>query len=146
MFSLLMLLPSVGDTFAIQPVEFLKLLMRNALRSSVILFEAFKARLLLVLKVKVTQWRACSGTTRARSKEIKRSWCSAPRPGCRSPEKPGTNYLYSKTNYLHQCMKFFFILEWQSTCFGRPFCPSFGVQDCTHSNRHLSNRYCCSAC
>jgi len=35
-----------------------------------------------------------------------------------------------------------FILEWQSTCFGRSFCPSSGVKDCTYSNRHLSNRYC----
>ena len=36
-----------------------------------------------------------------------------------------------------------FILEWHSTCFGRSFRPSSGVQDCTYSNRHLSNRYCC---
>jgi len=38
---------------------------------------------------------------------------------------------------------FYFILEWHSTCFGRSFRPSSGVQDCTYSNRHLSNRYCC---
>jgi len=38
---------------------------------------------------------------------------------------------------------FYFILEWQSTCFGQSFHPSSGVQDCTYSNRHLSNRYCC---
>jgi len=37
----------------------------------------------------------------------------------------------------------YFILEWHSTCFGRSFRPSSGVQDCTYSNRHLSNRYCC---
>jgi len=37
----------------------------------------------------------------------------------------------------------FFILEWHSTCFGRSFRPSSGVQDCTYSNWHLSNRYCC---
>ena len=30
-----------------------------------------------------------------------------------------------------------------STCFGTSFRPSSGVQDCTYSNRHLSNRYCC---
>jgi len=37
----------------------------------------------------------------------------------------------------------YFILKWHCTCFGRSFCPSSGVQDCTYSNRHLSNRYCC---
>jgi len=36
-----------------------------------------------------------------------------------------------------------FILEWHSTCFGRSFRPSPGVQVCTCSNRHMSNRYCC---
>ena len=36
----------------------------------------------------------------------------------------------------------YFILEWHSTCFGRSFCPSSAVKDCTYSNRHLSNRYC----
>ena len=37
----------------------------------------------------------------------------------------------------------YFILEWHSVCFGRFFRPSSGVQDCTYSNRHLANRYCC---
>jgi len=37
----------------------------------------------------------------------------------------------------------YFIWEWHSTCFGRSFRPSSGVQDCTYSSRHLSNRYCC---
>ena len=37
----------------------------------------------------------------------------------------------------------YFILEWHSTCFGRSFRPSSGVQDCTYSNTHMSNRYCC---
>jgi len=37
----------------------------------------------------------------------------------------------------------YFILQWHSTCFGRFFHPLSGVQDCTYSNRHLSNRYCC---
>ena len=29
-----------------------------------------------------------------------------------------------------------FNLEWHSTCLGRSFRPSSGVQDCTYSNRH----------
>jgi len=37
----------------------------------------------------------------------------------------------------------YFVFEWHSTCFGRSFRPSSGVQDCTYSNRHMSNRYCC---
>ena len=41
---------------------------------------------------------------------------------------------------MHQCLKF--ILERHSTCFGRSFRPSSGVQDCTYSDRHMSNRYC----
>ena len=40
----------------------------------------------------------------------------------------------------------YFILEWHSTCFGRSFRPSLGVQDCTYSNRYLSNRYSLTAC
>jgi len=36
-----------------------------------------------------------------------------------------------------------FILERHYTCFGRSFSPSSAVQDCTYSNRLLSNRYCC---
>jgi hypothetical protein len=43
-----------------------------------------------VLKVKATQWRACSGTTKARNPEIKRTCWSAPRPGRFSPGKSGT--------------------------------------------------------
>ena len=39
---------------------------------------------------------------------------------------------------MHQCIKFNFILEWHSTCFGRPFRTSSGFQDCKYSNR-----YCC---
>jgi hypothetical protein len=35
-----------------------------------------------------------------------------------------------------------FILEWHPTCFWRSFCPSSGVQDCTYSNRRMSNRCC----
>ena len=43
---------------------------------------------------------------------------------------------------MHQCMKF--ILFWNDTLqvLGRSFRPSSG-QDCTNSNKHLSNRYCC---
>ena len=29
-----------------------------------------------------------------------------------------------------------------ATCFGRSFHSSSAVQDCTYSNRHMSNRYC----
>jgi len=36
-----------------------------------------------------------------------------------------------------------FSLERCCTCFGQSFHPSSGVLDCTYSNRHLSNRYCC---
>ena len=44
---------------------------------------------------------------------------------------------------MHQRIKFILFLEWHSACFGRSFCPSLGIQDCTYSNWHLSNRYCC---
>ena len=37
---------------------------------------------------------------------------------------------------------FYFILVYHSTCFGQSFHPSSGVQDCTYSNRYMSNRYC----
>jgi len=37
----------------------------------------------------------------------------------------------------------YFISEWDSTSFGGSLRPSSGVRDCTYSNRHLSNRYCC---
>ena len=50
-------------------------------------------------------------------------------------------YFYSKTNQMHQYLKFI-LLELQSTCFGRCFRPSSGVKNCTYSNRHMSNRYC----
>ena len=42
-----------------------------------------------------------------------------------------TTYFYSKTNQTHQCIKFILFLKWHSTCFGRSFRPSSGVQDCT---------------
>ena len=54
-----------------------------------------------------------------------------------------SDYFYGNTNKMHQCIKFYFVLELHSTCFGRSFRPSPGVQDCTYSNRHLSNKYCC---
>ena len=57
---------------------------------------------------------------------------------------PSSNrHFYSKTNQMHQCIKFTLFLEWHSTCFGRSFRSLSGVQDCTYSNRHLSNSYCC---
>ena len=43
-------------------------------------------------------------------------------------------FLDSKTNQMHQCIKF--ILFWNdTTCFGRSFRPSSGVQYCTYSNQ-----------
>jgi len=50
-------------------------------------------------------------------------------------------YFYSKTNSMHRCLKFV-LLEQRSTRFGWSFHPPSAVQDCTYSNRHLSNRYC----
>jgi len=35
-----------------------------------------------------------------------------------------------------------FILVKRSTCFGRSFRPSSGAQDCTYSNRNMSNSCC----
>jgi len=51
----------------------------------------------------------------------------------------GENYFYSKTNKMHQCIKYILFSN-DTTCFGQSFCPSSGAQDCTYSNRHLSNR------
>ena len=39
-------------------------------------------------------------------------------------------YSCSKTDQMHQCLKFI-LLEWHTTCFRRSFRPSSGVQDCT---------------
>ena len=55
----------------------------------------------------------------------------------------GHNYwywfsFYSKSNEMQQLLKFISFLGWQSTCFGRSFRPSPGVQDCTYSNRFIS--------
>ena len=45
-------------------------------------------------------------------------------------------YFYSKANKMRQCIKF--ILFWNdTTCFGRAFRPSSGVQDCTYINKHM---------
>jgi len=43
---------------------------------------------------------------------------------------------------MYQCSKFTLIWN-DTTCFGLSFRPSSGFQDCTYSNNHLSNRYCC---
>ena len=48
-----------------------------------------------------------------------------------------------KPNRCTNVSNVFFILEWHSTCFWRSSWPSSGFQDCTYSNRHVSNRYCC---
>jgi hypothetical protein len=45
-------------------------------------------------------------------------------------------YSYSKTNKMHQFLKLFILVK-HTTCFGRSFLPSSGVQDCTYSNRLL---------
>jgi len=44
---------------------------------------------------------------------------------------------------MHQCIKF--ILFWSDALHvsDGPFRPSSGVRDCTYSNRHMPNRYCC---
>jgi hypothetical protein len=49
-------------------------------------------------------------------------------------------YFYGKPN---RCISFsdLFIAAWHSTCFVRSFRPSSGVQDCTYSNRYMSERY-----
>ena len=44
-------------------------------------------------------------------------------------------YCYSKTNQMHN---FFEFTKYHSTCFGRPFRPSSGVQDRTYSVRYMS--------
>ena len=41
-------------------------------------------------------------------------------------------YFCSKTNQIHQCLKFI-LLEEHSTCFGRSFRPSSGFKDCNTS-------------
>jgi hypothetical protein len=52
-----------------------------------------------------------------------------------------SKHSYSKTNQMHLFIKLF-ILAKHSTYFGRSFRPSSGVQDCTYSNRHMSNNCC----
>jgi len=53
-------------------------------------------------------------------------------------------YFYSNntTQKMHLFLKLFLLVKC-SACFGRSFRPSSGVQDCTYSNRYMSNRYCC---
>jgi len=55
-------------------------------------------------------------------------------------------YYYTKTNQMHQCIKF--ILFWNDTLHvsDGPFRPSSGVQDCTHSNRLFFKQTLLSAC
>jgi hypothetical protein len=50
-------------------------------------------------------------------------------------------YSYSKTNKMHLFLKLFILVK-HSICFGRSFHPSSGAQDCTYSNRHMSNSCC----
>jgi hypothetical protein len=50
-------------------------------------------------------------------------------------------YSYSTTNKMHLFLKLFILVKC-STCFGRSFRPSYGAQNCTYSNRHMSNSCC----
>ena len=51
------------------------------------------------------------------------------------------NNSYSKTNKMHLFLKLFILVK-HSTCFGRSLRPSSGAQDCTYSNRRMSNSCC----
>jgi len=50
-------------------------------------------------------------------------------------------YSYSTTNKTHLFLKLFILVK-RSSCFGRSFRPSSGAQNCTYSNRHMSNTCC----
>jgi len=43
---------------------------------------------------------------------------------------------------MHQCIKFIYF-RMALYMFRRSFRPSSEIEDCTYSNRHLSNWYCC---
>jgi len=42
---------------------------------------------------------------------------------------------------MHLFLKLFVTVK-RCTCFGWPFHPSSGAQNCTYSNRHMSNSCC----
>ena len=48
-------------------------------------------------------------------------------------------FLYNKTNYMHQLHKF--ILAWNSTCFGQFLCPSSGVYSLYTQQWYMSYRF-----
>ena len=50
-------------------------------------------------------------------------------------------YSCSTTNKMYLFLKFFILVK-RSTCFGRPFRPSSGAQNCTYGNGHMSNSCC----
>jgi hypothetical protein len=50
-------------------------------------------------------------------------------------------YSHSATNKMHLFLKLFILVK-RSTCFGWSFRPSSGAQNCTYSNRHMSNSCC----
>ena len=50
-------------------------------------------------------------------------------------------YSYSTTNKMHLFIKLFILVK-RSTCFGQFFCPLSGAQNCTYSDRHMSNSCC----
>ena len=52
-----------------------------------------------------------------------------------------SNNSYSANTKMHLSLKLFILLK-GSTCFGRPFRPSSGAQDCTYSKRHMSKSCC----
>jgi len=59
------------------------------------------------------------------------------------PNIIGYFYKKKKTNQMHQFLKIDFFFGKALYMFRRSFRPSSGVQYCTYSNRHMSNRYCC---
>jgi len=45
---------------------------------------------------------------------------------------------------MHLFLKLFILVK-RYTCFGRSLRPSSGAQNCTYSNRHVSNSCCCNS-
>ena len=49
-------------------------------------------------------------------------------------------YYFSTTNKMHLFLKLFILVK--RSAFGRSFRPSSGAQNCTYSNKHMSNSCC----
>jgi hypothetical protein len=63
---------------------------------------------------------------------------------CECGNEQASDYLVSVVNPTRCSNSSNLFCFWgNTTCFRRSFHPSSGVQDCTYSNRHMSNRYCC---